>query len=158
MEGFTVALALVDAVPVLLFGGSMILVASKFGHSLFILGAVLSTLAGCCKVAWKLILGIWKKDVTWLNKPFVPMQATGFGFMFGSFLVSIGRIRWTSVLSSMLSLPSVLFFVGWIGLMFFMGWYRKNKFSREDAKSNWTAQLVNCAGQACLLLGILFAG
>ncbi len=42
--------------------------------------------------------------------------------------------------------------------MGFMGWYRKNRFHREDAASNWTAQAVNCAGQACLLLGILFVG
>ncbi len=157
MEGFTLWLALVDAVPVLLFGSSMILVASKFGHPLFIVGAVLSTLAGCCKVAWKLILGIWKKDVKWLNKPFVPMQATGFALMLVSFVLGFSTIHWTAVAGSVLSFPSIAFFLGWVGLMGFMGWYRKHKFSREDAKANWTAQFVNCAGQACLLLGILFA-
>ncbi len=158
MEGFTVALALVDAIPVLLFGGSMILLASRFGHPLFVLGAVLSTLAGCCKVAWKLILGIWKQDLKWLNKPFVPMQATGFLLMLVSFVLGFRNIRWGSVLQAMCSFPSGLCFLGWIGLMGFMGWFRKNKFRRDDAKANWTAQFVNCAGQACLLLGILLAG
>ncbi len=158
MEGFTVALALVDAVPVLLFGCSMILAASKFGHPVFIAGAVISTLAGCCKVAWKLILGIWKTDIRWLNKPFVPMQATGFLLMILSFILGFGRIDWLAVLQSVVGFPSVLFFAGWLGLMGFMGWYRKNKFRRDDSRSNWTAQIVNCAGQACLLLGILFAG
>ncbi len=158
MEGFTLALALVDAIPVLLFGGSMIFVASKFGHPLFIVGAVISTLAGCCKVAWKLILGIWKRDVRWLNKPFVPMQATGFLLMLLSFILGFGRIRWAAVLQGVTGFPSILFFLGWLGLMAFMGWFRKNKFKQDDARANWAAQLVNCAGQACLLLGILFAG
>ncbi len=158
MEGFTIGLALVDAIPVLLFGASMILVAGKFGHPLFIVGAVISTLAGCCKVAWKLILGIWKKDVRWLNKPFVPMQATGFLLMLISFILGFGRIHWSAVLHGIVSFPSLVFFLGWIGLMGFMGWYRKHKFRNEDSRSNWTAQFVNCLGQACLLLGILLAG
>ncbi len=157
MEGFTLALALVDAIPVLCFGGSMILVASKFGHPLFILGAVLSTLAGCFKVAWKLILGVWKKDVAWLNKPFVPMQAAGFLLMLISFLLGFRKIHWGAVLAGITSLPALIFFLAWIFLMGFMGWYRKNRFSRTDAKSNWTAQIVNALGQTCLLLGILFA-
>ena len=63
MEGFTIGLALVDAIPVLSFGISMIIIASRFSSSTFIIGAVLSTLAGCCKVAWKLVLGICHKDL-----------------------------------------------------------------------------------------------
>ena len=81
MEGFTVGLALVDAIPVLSFGISMVIIASRFDSPLFLIGAALSVLAGCCKVAWKMVLGIAKKDLRWLNKPFVPMQATGFLLM-----------------------------------------------------------------------------
>ncbi|MBR2889208.1 MAG: hypothetical protein IKC09_02900 [Oscillospiraceae bacterium] len=158
MEGFTVALALVDAIPVLSFGISMIIIASRFDSPLFLLGAGLSVLAGCCKVAWKLILGVAKKDLRWLNKPFVPMQATGFLLMAVSFVLGFGTIDWAGVLAAVTGIPSVLFFVAWIGLMGFMGWYRKNRFSNEDAKSNWTAQIINAVGQTCLLLGILFAG
>ncbi len=158
MGGFTVAMALVDTVPVLLFGTGVLLVASRFGHPLFILGAVISTLAGCCKVAWKLILGIWKKDLKWLNKPFVPMQATGFLLILISFALSVIRIPWALVLDSVFGFPAVVFFAGWIALMGFMGWFRKHKFQNDDARANWIAQLVNCAGQACLLLGILLAG
>ena len=158
MEGFTVALALVDAIPVLSFGISMVIIAGRFDSPLFMIGAFLSVLAGCCKVAWKLVLGIWKKDLRWLNKPFVPMQATGFLLMMVSFVIGFGKISWGGVLSAITSLPSILFFLVWIGLMFFMGWYRKNKFKNDDAHSNWTAQIVNAVGQTCLLLGILFAG
>ena len=158
MEGFTVALALVDAIPVLSFGISMVIIATRFDSPLFLIGAALSVLAGCCKVAWKLVLGIWKKDLRWLNKPFLPMQITGFGFILGSLVTSIGKIDWAGVVAAVLGLPSVLFFIAWIGLMGFMGWYRKNRFKHDDAHSNWTAQIVNAIGQTCLLLGILFAG
>ncbi len=158
MEGFTLALALVDAVPVLSFGISMVIIASRFDSSLFMIGAILAVLGGCCKVAWKLVLGIGKKDLRWLNKPFVPMMATGFGFILGSLLTGLGKINWAGVGAALISFPSILFFIAWIGLMGFMGWYRKNRFQHDNAKSNWTAQIVNAVGQTCLLLGILFAG
>jgi len=135
----------------------MVIIAGRFRSPLFMVGAALSVLAGCCKVAWKLILGIARKDLRWLNKPFVPMQAAGFALMIVSFLLGFGKIDWGNVLRAMTSLPSILFFLAWIGLMGFMGWYRKNRFSNDDAHSNWTAQCVNAAGQTCLLLGILFA-
>lgn len=158
MEGFTLGLALVDAIPVVSFGISMVIIASRFDSPLFMIGALLSVLAGCCKVAWKLVLGISKKDLKWLNKPFVPMQITGFGFIIGSLLTSLNQINWAGVLAMVISFPSILFFIAWIGLMVFMGWYRKHKFQRNDAHSNWTAQIINAVGQTCLLLGILLAG
>ena len=158
MEGFTIGLALVDAIPVLSFGISMVIIASRFPSPLFMIGAILSVLGGCCKVVWKLVLGIWKKDLRWINKPFVPMMAGGFLLLIISLIVGFSKIHWAGVGAAILSFPSVLFFVAWIGLMGFMGWYRKHKFSNEDAKSNWTAQIVNALGQTCLLLGILFAG
>lgn len=157
MEGFTLALALVDAIPVLSFGIAMVIVAARFGSPLFIVGASLSVLAGCCKVAWKLVLGIAKKDLRWLNKPFVPMQATGFLLMVISFIIGFGAIDWSGVLAAVTGLPSLIFFVLWIGFMGFMVWFRKAKFKNDDAKSNWIAQIVNAVGQTCLLLGILFA-
>jgi hypothetical protein len=86
------------------------------------------------------------------------MQITGFGFIFGSLLTGFGKIDWAAVLAAVTGIPSLLFFMAWIGLMGFMGWYRKNKFKNDDARSNWTAQIVNAIGQTCLLLGILFAG
>ncbi len=158
MEGFTIGLALVDAIPVLSFGISMVIIASRFQSPLFMVGAALSVLAGCMKVAWKMVLGIAKKDLRWLNKPFVPMQATGFLLMLISFILGFGKINWTCVGKSIISVPSVVFFIAWFALMGFMGWFRKHKFRNDDARSNWTAQIINAIGQTCLLLGILFAG
>ena len=158
MEGFTIWLALVDAIPVLSFGISMVIIAGRFDSPLFMIGAAFSVLAGCCKVAWKMVLGLTKRDLRWLNKPFVPMQATGFLLMLVSFILGFGKISWKAVGAAILGMPSLLFFLGWIGLMGFMGWYRKHKFVGDDAHSNWTAQIINAIGQTCLLLGILFAG
>ena len=157
MEGFTLALALVDAIPVLSFGISMVIIASRFDSPLFLVGASLSVLAGCCKVAWKLVLGIWKKDLRWLNKPFVPMQAAGFLLMMVSFALGFGRIDWNGVFAAVTGIPSILFFAAWLALMGIMVWYRKNCFDHDNARSNWTAQIINALGQTCLLLGILFA-
>ena len=158
MEGFTLGLALVDAIPVLSFGISMVIIAGRFDSVLFLIGASLSVLAGCCKVAWKLVLGLWQKDIQWLNKPFVPIQATGFVLMLISFVLGFRRISWSAVLAAVTGIPSLLFFAAWIGFMSAMVWYRKHKFQRNDAHSNWTAQIINAVGQTCLLLGILFAG
>ena len=157
MEGFTIGLALVDAIPVLSFGISMVIIAARFRSPLFLVGAALSVLAGCCKVAWKMILGVSKKDVRWLNKSFVPMQAAGFLLMLVSVVIGFGKINWANVGAAILSLPSILLFIAWIVLLGFMGWYRKHRFSNDDARSNWTAQIVNAVAQTCLLLGILLA-
>ena len=158
MEGFTIALALVDAIPVLSFGVSMVIIASRFPSPLFMIGAILSVLGGCCKVAWKLVRGSTRKELRGLNKPFVPMMAGGFLLLLISVLLNITAINWAGVSAAIIGLPSVLFFIAWIGLMGFMGWFRKHKFSNDDAHSNWTAQIINAIGQTCLLLGILFAG
>ena len=158
MEGFTLGLALVDAIPVLSFGISMVIIAGRFDSPLFMIGAILAVLGGCSKVAWKLVLGIWKKDLRLLNKPFVPMMASGFCLILVSLVVNLGKINWAGVGASVLGMPSILFFFAWIGLMGFMGWFRKHKFQNDDAKTNWTAQIINAVGQTCLLLGILFAG
>ena len=157
MEGFTLSLALVDAVPVLLFGGSMIMIGARFGHPLFIIGAALSFAAGCCKVAWKLILGTSKKDVKWLNKCFVPLQSAGFLLMIVSFIIGFKRINWGGVLSAVTGIPAVLLFALWIVMMGAMVWYRRNRFKNDDAKSNWTAQIINCIAQAALFFAILLA-
>ena len=86
-------------------------IASRFQSPPFMIGAAMSILVGCCKVAWKLVLGIGKKDFRWLNKPFVPMQATGFLLMITSFVLGFGKINWSGVLSAVTSLPRLLFFL-----------------------------------------------
>lgn len=157
MEGFTLALALVDAIPVLFFGASMILIAIHFTSWIFIVGAILSTLAGCGKVLWKMLLVIRKKDIHWLNKPFVPMQATGFVLMLLSFILGFRKINFADLWSTVTAFPCVVFFAVWLTMMGVMVWYRKNRFDDNSAKANWTAQIINSVAQISLFIGIIFA-
>lgn len=55
-EDFTLSLAIVDAMPVLLFGGSMILIGLLLGSILFLIGTLICFWAGAAKVVWKLIV------------------------------------------------------------------------------------------------------
>lgn len=157
MEGFTVGLALVDAIPVLSFGIGSMIIAARFQSPLFWIGAVLCVLAGCCKVAWKMVLGAAKKDLRWLNKPFGPMMGCGFLVMILGVIIGFKKISWANVGAALIGLPSIVFFGAWILLMGCMVWYKKAKFKNDDARSNWIAQIINAVGQTCLLLGILFA-
>lgn len=81
MEGFTVALALVDAIPVLSFGISMVIIAGRFQSPLFMVGAGLSVLAGCCKAdPSKVLIPCYKNmDVFELPGELACLQAMNMG-------------------------------------------------------------------------------
>ena len=53
-EGFTVGLALVDAIPVLIFCASMVLIGVKFPQPVFLVGAIAMAVGGVSQVLWKL--------------------------------------------------------------------------------------------------------
>lgn len=60
-ENFSLGLALFDALPVIFFSVSMIITAINFKNTVFILGAVMCTLAGLLKVIWKIIIAASKR-------------------------------------------------------------------------------------------------
>ena len=156
MEEFTLSLALVDFIPVVAFGVAIILVAGAFHSPLFLIGAIISLVAGVCKVLWKLILGTTKKDVKWLNKGFIPMQSGGWLIMLLAVILNIKRINFGAVLSAIIGLPQLVFFILWIGFLGAMIWYKKNRFEKYSAKANWTAEIINSVGQTCFLIAMLF--
>lgn len=157
MTEFTLSLALVDFIPVVAFGVAIVILATSFGSPLFLIGAIASLLAGVFKVLWKLILGTTKKDVKWLNKCFLPMQAGGWLVMLLAVIINIGKINWSAVGAAVVGMPQLVFFIFWGFFMGTMVWYKKNKFDKYDAKTNWVAEIVNSLGQTCFLLAILFA-
>ena len=65
-ENFTLSLAFVDSLPVLFFGGSMIVIGLLFGSPLFLIGAALCFWAGAAKVLWKIIVVTKKKNIWWM--------------------------------------------------------------------------------------------
>lgn len=149
-KDFTLGLALVDMIPVVLFGVSMMLVAGRLRSPLFILGAAVITLAGCGKVLWKLILACWKKDIRWLNRYFIPCQIVGFVLALVGLVLCFGNIRW----AALLEFPRLLFCLCWLAGLGVMGWYRKNRFDNSLA-ANWTAQIINTLTQTALLAAVL---
>ena len=157
MEGFNTKLALLDYVPVAAFGVAIALVGIRFGSVLFIIGALISLLAGIMKATWKLILGLKNKDVKWMNKYFVPMQSVGWLVMLLGVILNIRKINGKALLISITSLPQIIFFVLWIALLFTMSWYRKNKFKKDDAHTNWIAEIVNSCCQVSFLIAVILA-
>ena len=63
-ENFTLSLAIVDALPVLFFGGSMILIGLLFGSPLFLIGAALCFWAGAAKLDSADVRSNWIEQLT----------------------------------------------------------------------------------------------
>ena len=154
-EDFTLSLALVDALPVLFFGGSMILTGVLFGSRLFMLGAALCFWAGAAKVLWKIIVVTRKKNIWWLFLQMRTVMPLGFVLMLLAVFVNRSGINLPSVFAAVLSFPAVLFFfIGIIGMVL-MGVFAA-KLDPEDVRSNWIEQLTNAVAQASVFTGICF--
>ncbi len=166
-EGFTVGLALVDAIPVIFFSLSMVILATALAGSgitfwIVLVGAILIALSGLCKVLWKLFLGLKIGDIKILNKIFVPFMASGFmiaivGAIVGTFT---HVIKWGGVVRAIVSIPALIFFILGFAGMGVMGYVKstnKREEFNKDAKKNWIAQFVNGFAQGMMFLGIFFA-
>ena len=150
---FTLQLALVDAIPVLEFGAGMLAIASKFKSVLFSAGACCSTLAGCGKVLWKIILAVKKRNVLWLNRQFRYLMSSGFVLMLLSLIANRKRIHPGRILKRILHFPAAVFFgLSACGMcaMGIMG----VKLDKNRARDNWIEQITNLIAQGLLLIGI----
>ena len=152
-QEFTLALAAVDALPVLFFGAAAAVLGAKLQSALFIVGAALCLLAGAGKVAWKLLLALRGKDVAPLGAQLRYVMPAGFLLMMlGGFLAERETLR--TLLHAAVRLPSVLFFaltiVGMIAMI-----VCAKKFDRFDVRGNWIEQSINAAAQGCALIGVL---
>lgn len=153
-EGFTLSLALVDALPVLFFGGSMILVGILFESTLFSLGALLCLWAGAAKVIWKIIVVTRKKNVWWLFMQMRIVMPVGFTLMLLAVIIGWSKIDRVAVLAAVVSFPSVIFFaVGILGMVL-MGVFA-SKLDSSNVRANWIEQLTNGLAQAAIFIGML---
>ncbi len=154
-EDFTLSLALVDALPVLFFGASVILIGLIFKNALFLTGAILCFWAGAAKVLWKIIVVKKKKNVWWMFLQMRIAMPVGFSVMLLAVILNRNAIDLHTVLAAVLSLPSVVFFaIGALGMVL-MGVFAA-KLDSSDVRSNWIEQLTNAAAQAAIFTGILF--
>ena len=155
-EGFTLKLAMVDAVPVAEFSVSMISIVSKFRSALFAAGACCSTLAGCGKVLWKILLEVKKKNVFWLNRQFRFLMISGFILMILSLVVNRKRIQIGNIVKRILKFPAAVFFAMGAAGMCAMG-LMGAKLDKNNANHNWIEQITNLISQGMIMIGILIS-
>lgn len=154
-EGFTIPLVLVDALPVIFFAATMIIISLLFSSPLFLIGAILCFYAGAAKVLWKLIVVRNKKNIWWLFMQMRIVMPIGFLLMLLALIMNHSSISGGAILAAVLSMPSVIFFaIGVVGMILMMVF--AFRLDSSDAKSNWIEQLTNGLAQACFFLGTLF--
>lgn len=151
-EGFSISMALVDAIPVLFFAINIIVLGIKAGFSwLIMLGGLLCFLGGAIKVLWKIIVAAKQKNIWWM---FVQMRYT---MLLGFLLIILGCIIDRHDLAAAFSgigAGSIVFFVLWFLGMCLMGVFAA-KLDNADPKANWIEQGTNGISQICLLIALL---
>lgn len=153
-QDFTIGLALVDAIPVLFFALTFIILGSIFESIMFIAGAVLCFIAGAAKVLWKLIVVIKKKNVWSLFVQMRILMPIGFLLMVAGLIFEGGGISSYRILQGLFSFPSVLFFcVGILGMVLMIIFAAK--LDSSSVKANWLEQLTNGIAQICFFTGVL---
>lgn len=153
-EGFTLSLVLIDALPVLLFCASMIVIGRLFSSRLFLVGAVLCLLAGGAKVLWKAIVVLRKKNVWFLFLQMRILMPIGFALMVLSLIVNRSAISLAGMGAAFMRMPSMAFFlIGILGMILMMVFAAK--LDSGDVKANWIEQLTNGIAQAAFFVGLL---
>ncbi|MBQ8083908.1 MAG: hypothetical protein IJ241_06985, partial [Clostridia bacterium] len=93
-EGFTLSLAIVDAIPVLLFAAAIVILGIKAAFSpLILLGGFLIFLGGAIKVLWKVIVATKQKNVFWMYKQMGPVMGVGFLLLIIGCIVSRAALK-----------------------------------------------------------------
>lgn len=152
-EGFTLSLALVDALPVLFFCASMMVLGRLFSSPLFLVGAALCFLAGAAKVLWKVIVVLKKKNIWFLFLQMRILMPIGFALMLISLIINRSRISLSAMGAAFMSMPSLIFFlIGILGMVMMMVFAAK--LDNSDVKANWIEQLTNGIAQAAFFIGL----
>ena len=154
-EGFTLSLALVDAIPVALFCASAAVFGAQLDSPLFIVGAAVAFLGGAGKVAWKLLIALARRDVSWLSRQMRYVMPVGFALMVAGAATHLDAAAAT--LRALTRTPSLPFVLAWIACMCAMGYFAGHR-DQKDARSNWIEQLTNAVGQAALFIALVLAG
>lgn len=179
----TVPMALMDFVPVLLFGAAWLILYRDLKNKLDLcsgvllpLGACLVFLAGLLKAVWKMQNAVGAAPVELFNKGFFPTQSVGFLLMaVGMLALMYGKRRSARSLTMVWVMLTVLGNLGasaglvWIAskvkkaavplfivafvCSMMMGYLSSRDFAQ--ASMHWIAQSVNTLGQGLLLVGAL---
>lgn len=153
-ENFTMSLALVDAVPVLFFCATMLLVGIFFKSFLFAFGAVLVLFAGAVKVLWKVIVVLKKKNIWWMFLQMRILMPIGMVLMLLSLIVNAKRVNGSAIWTAMTTMPAApCFAIGVLGMVLMTVF--AFRLDSSDLKSNWIEQGTNGLAQIAFFVGVL---
>ena len=185
MYDFTIEMALVDYIPVILFAiAAFILIGdlkNKMGglnHLIYSLGMIAIAAAGAGKATWKLLVAANIADIQILNKMFMPTQSVGFllaGLALIAMLIAkknrlyavntfvfIGMmVAGLALIDTVLAILAAKLKKGGAVLLFILSFCCSlcmGYLSSQDfaeAIWNWIAECVNIVGQGTLLLGAI---
>lgn len=153
-EGFTLAMAVVDCLPVLFFSISSFILAARFDSSLFRIGVILVILAGALKASWKFVIALKHKDVSILSRQMRITMPAGFLLVLMALFIDHSKWSLNAVFAHMVHVPAIIFFIfGAAGMALMTGLARSG--NSRNAKQNWEEQIINSFSQFCIMLGIL---
>ena len=155
-EGFTVGLATVDALPVMIFGMSAVLLGVKLKNAVFVIGAIVMLLSGIVKVLWKYIVALRKKNIRWMSVQLRIAMPLGLLLMLGAGVYEIVNRRKNGIgfsLSAISGVSKICFILGGIGMC--MMTIFAFCLDSSKARSNWIEQITNLVAQALFLAGLL---
>lgn len=153
-DNFTLSMALVDAIPVIFFGLSMIAISRLFDSVIFLIGAIIVFLTGALKVLWKVIVATKRKNVWFLFMQMRIGMPIGFVLIIASLIIDHTKVSLAGIGAAIISFPSVIFFaIGILGMVM-MGVFAK-KLDSSNSKANWIEQLTNGIAQAAIFVGIM---
>ncbi len=154
LKSASLGMALMDAVPVLLFCGSIFFIASIFHSVLFMIGAALCIAAGLGKVLWKLILATAHKNILILNKQFRYVMSGGFLIIIVSLIAGHKYIDMPLVWKNVSAFPGNILFI--IGILCMIAMIFFAKFMDASSKrANYIEQSVNLVAQLSFFLGVM---
>ena len=151
-DEYTVGLALVDLMPVLLFLVSGLVIHSMYESPVLLAGVLASFTGGLCKAIWKLTVVIVRKDYSGLTRAFRVLMPAGFALMILS-VPAGGKTALSGLWRSLTMMPAAILFAAGFALMCLMGYLGSHMDS--SARSNWIEELVNILAQLAVLAGVI---
>lgn len=156
-EGFTLGLALMDAIPCIAFGVDMLMLSKPLKSTLFLIGALFVFAAGMFMVIYKLCLAIAKKEYPGLKKAMPIVMSAGWIMIIIALIIKRKMISFAGIWAGISSMPACIFFIA--GLVSFIAFitYFKTKFNADSAKDNWVEEILNALTQTCFMIGVILA-
>ena len=150
---YTFGLAIFDAVLVLIFLLSGLVLYALSGSLLVLTGAMIAFAGGMSKVVWKILIVKCSADSPGLTKAFHIMLPLGLGLMTIAAVIAVARGKGGEIMHAVTLMPASLFFALGLAGACLMGWLGKRL--DDSARSNWIEELINTAWQTAILIGVV---